>query len=354
MTVNGDGSFTYTPHANYNGPDSFSYQVGPQTGGTAGVDISNPATVSIHVTAVNDAPQPADGGATQATLAEDTPLTLNLLANAVDVDGDTLTLSVDGPGTSAPAHGSVQLLANGSVLYTPDANYHGTDSFTYTLSDGQASADGEGPTRVTATVHLTITPVNDAPTLQGLSITVAEDGAATLNPLASASDVDGDALQATVVAGPAHGTVTVQPGGHFTYQPHADYVGPDSFTYTVNDGELTSNVAAVSIDVTPVNDAPTLGNQALSVAEDTELTGNLLATAADVDSPVLTALVIDDPAHGSLSVNADGSYTYKPNRGYTGTDSFTYTVSDGQESTTATISLRVGRVGQGGVEGRAG
>jgi large repetitive protein len=326
VTINAGGSFTYTPHANYNGPDSFTYNVGPETGGIAGVDISNTATVNINVTSVNDAPQVQD---VAADLAEDTPPTLTLLANAVDVDGDTLTIV-----TGAAAHGTVEVNADGSITYTPNADYHGADSFTYTVSDGQASAS--------ATVQLTVTAMNNVPTLGDLSITVAEDSAVSFTALDAAADVDADALYADVVTAPSHGTVTLNADGSFSYQPDADYFGPDSFTYTVSDGALVSNLATVNIDATPVNDAPTLGDQGLAMVEDAVLNGSLLATAADIDSTGLTAAIVDGPAHGTLTINADGTFSYQTNPDYFGSDSFSYTVSDGALlSSLATISIDV-------------
>ena len=136
VAINPDGSFTYTPNANYNGPDNFSYHIGPVNGATEGIDISNTATVHINVAADNDTPVVPQN--TAATTAEDTPLTLNLLTNVIDADGDTVSLSLD-TNAATPQHGSVQIQPNGQLTYTPDANYFGADSFSYTVSDGSLS-----------------------------------------------------------------------------------------------------------------------------------------------------------------------------------------------------------------------
>ncbi|WP_374663339.1 tandem-95 repeat protein [Ramlibacter sp.] len=329
VSVNTDGTFTYTPNPNYHGPDSFTYNVGPAAGGVAGVDVSKTATVHIQVTSVNDAPMVSPVG---ASTAEDTPLSLSLLAQATDVDGDALTLSLE--GSDGPQHGTVQLLDGGVVLYTPDANYYGTDSFTYTISDGQTS--------VSARVDVQVTAVNDTPTLGDLSITLAEDGSALVNPLEAANDIDGDALTPAIVNGPLHGTVTLNADGTFTYQPDANYSGADSFTYTVSDGELVSQPATIHVTVTPVNDAPTLTGQSHTMAEDGAVAMDLLATAADVDSTTLAVSIVSGPAHGTLTLNADGTFSYRPEADYFGADSFTYRAGDGElESGVATVSIDV-------------
>src|SRR5207249_4477827 len=151
--LSGTGSSrTYTPAANYNGPDSFTFKANDGT-----VD-SNVATVSLTITPVNDAPVASPSS---ATLAEDTPTSVSLPAS--DVDGDTLTVTSVG----SPAHGTA-VIQGGNVRYTPNANYNGGDSFPYTVSDGNGGTD-------TASVAVTVTPVNDPPVATDSSATVAQD-----------------------------------------------------------------------------------------------------------------------------------------------------------------------------------
>jgi VCBS repeat-containing protein len=149
-----------------------------------------------------------------------------------------------------------------------------------------------------------------------------------------------------VVAGPAHGTLTLAANGGFTYTPAANYNGPDSFTYRANDGTADSNVATVSIAVAPVDDAPVAVNDSYSVNEDTTLSVpsmGVLTNDTDPDSPTLSAFAVTGPAHGTLQTfNADGSFTYVPNPNFHGTDSFTYVANDDtSDSNTATVTITI-------------
>src|SRR5262249_44260286 len=154
-----------------------------------------------------------------------------------------------------------------------------------------------------------------------------------LNGTLTATDPDGNPLTFAVVAGPAHGTVTVNTStGAFTYTPAANYNGPDSFTFKANDGQLDSNVATVSITVIPVNDPPVAANDAYSTNEDTILTvaaPGVLGNDFDVEGSPLTATVVSAPANGTLTLNSNGSFTYRPRLDFNGTDTFTYKARDG-------------------------
>jgi VCBS repeat-containing protein len=335
VTVNADGTFTYTPDANYFGADSFSYGLGD------GSQQSNSVTVSINVTPVNDAPIVQDSS---AQTAEDTPLTLSLLTNAVDVDGDSLTLTFSSSGRNAPAHGRLTPNPDGSLSYTPDADYFGQDSFSYEISDGQTSTY--------ATVQLTITPVNDAPTLTDVSLTLSEDSSASLNLLAGARDVEGNSLTPRIIRATSHGQLSLSADGRYAYTSDADYFGADSFSYTVNDGALDSNVATVTINVTPVNDAPIAGDISITTAEDTAATIGLVATDVDNAAAELNFTIVVGPQHGTVTLNANGSATFLPAANYFGADSFTYKVNDGSlDSAVATVTINVTPVNDAPIAG---
>ena len=205
--------------------------------------------------------------------------------------------------------------------------------------------------QVIATVSLTITEVNDAPVLTNQSATLAEDSSITLVPLA-AFDVDGDALTAFVVAGPAHDKLTVNADGTFRYQADANYFGTDSFTYRVNDGKLDSNIATVSLTVKAVNDAPVAQDGTAALDEDSSIVLDLRSLGYDIDSSVLTVDIVGAPAHGSLVANANGTFTYSPAANYNGGDSIRFRLNDGQLlSNVATLSLTVRAVNDGPVAG---
>ena len=331
LVLNANGSFTYTPAANYNGADSFTYK--PNDGAADG----NTVTVDLNVTPVNDAPSAV---ADSFTTAEDTALTVaaaGVLTNDTDVEGSALSAVL----VAGPAHGTLALNANGGFVYTPAANYNGADSFTYKPNDG--TADGN-----TVTVSLTVTPVNDAPIAVADSYTTAEDTAlavAAAGVLANDTDVDGNALSAVLVTGPAHGTLSLSGNGAFTYIPAADYNGADSFTYKPNDGTTDGNAVTVSLAVTPVNDSPVAVADSYTTAEDTTLTiaaAGVLANDTDVDGNALSAVLVSGPAHGTLALNANGSFTYTPTANYNGSDTFSYRANDGiTNGNIATVTLTV-------------
>jgi len=333
LTLNADGSFSYTPDANWNGSDSFTYQAND---GTAN---SNIATVSLQVIAVNDAPV-----ATNDTYStnEDTALSIappaGVLANDTDVEGGALTAVL----VSNPAHGALTFHIDGSFTYTPNANYNGSDSFTYKANDGTADSN-------VATVNLTVSPVNDAPVAVNDVYSTNEDTSlpiAARGVLVNDTDVDGEALTAALVSGPAHGTLTLNADGSFIYTPAANYHGPDSFTYTANDGAANSNVATVNLTIVSVNDAPVAHDDSYATDRNTPLNivvaSGALANDTDVDGDALNAVLVNGPAHGTLTLNANGSFTYAPAADYAGNDSFTYRANDGTaNSNIATVTIAV-------------
>src|SRR5204863_216537 len=177
-----------------------------------------------------------------------------VLGNDTDVDGNLLTAIVVAP----PANGTVTLNADGSFTYAPNANFNGSDGFTYKANDGTTDSN-------TATVTIAVSAVNDAPVAVNDSYGTTEDTPLTIaapGVLGNDTDVDGNPLTAAVVAQPAHGTLTVNANGSFTYTPALNFNGIDGFTYKANDGTADSNVATVTITVAPVNDAPNAVNDA--------------------------------------------------------------------------------------------
>ncbi|RRS04077.1 tandem-95 repeat protein [Aquabacterium soli] len=361
VVVNADGTWTYTPSKDYNGNDSFTVLVDDGHGGTA------TSTVKIGVTPVNDNPTPQDPnnpnfdpttGTYSVTTPEDTPVKGQV--KATDVDGDTLTFKL---GSTTPTHGTVVVNADGTWTYTPNKDYNGNDSFTVLVDDGHGGT-------ATSTVKIGVTPVNDNPTPQDpnnpnfdpttgtYSVTTPED--TPVKGQVKATDVDGDTLTFKLGSTtPTHGTVVVNADGTWTYTPSKDYNGNDSFTVLVDDGHGGTATSTVKIGVTPVNDPPVItdtptdpnrpgtsydpatGNYKAITPEDTPVSGQVKATDADGD--VLTyALGGTSPAHGTVVVNANGTWTYTPAKDYNGSDVFTVLVSDGQGGTaTSTVTIGV-------------
>ncbi|BFM40186.1 Ig-like domain-containing protein [Synechocystis sp. LKSZ1] len=364
VNVSAGGQITFTPAANYNGPVSFDYTISDGNGGT------DTATVNGTINAVNDAPDAVNDS---FSTNEDTQsAVLNLLANDTDVDGNPLSITniagtVLTPGTAqniAVTNGTVNVSAGGQITFTPAANYNGPVSFDYTISDGNGGTD-------TATVNGTINAVNDAPDAVNDSFSTNEDTqSAVLNLLANDTDVDGNPLSITNIAGTAltpgtaqniavtNGTVNVSAGGQITFTPAANYNGPVSFDYTISDGNGGTDTATVNGTINAVNDAPDAVNDSFSTNEDTQSAVlNLLANDTDVDGNPLSITNIAGTAltpgtaqniavtNGTVNVSAGGQITFTPAANYNGPVSFDYTISDGNGGTdTATVNGTINAV----------
>ena len=182
---------------------------------------------------------------------------------------------------------------------------------------------------------------NYAPKAFDVTITGLTEDTNFSNSLTSGFDINGDSLTFKVVDNPSHGTLVLSGDGNFAYTPDANFNGDDSFTYTVNDGELTSEIQTISLNVTAVNDVPEASSLSFRARVNATLSNNL-PQGMDVDNDELTYQKVTDPSYGSLVVNEDGSFTYTPNTDFEGNDSFSYLVSDGvTDSNVATVSLNI-------------
>ncbi len=334
LTLNADGSFDYTPNANFNGADSFTYWAND------GLANSNLATVTLTVNSENDAPVALDDG---YTTSEDTTLVVaalsGVLSNDTDVDLDPLSAVLVDDVSS----GVLALNADGSFDYTPNTGFTGTDSFTYRANDGLVNSN-------LATVTLTVNVQNNAPVALDDGYATSEDTplsvAALSGVLSNDTDADLDPLSAVLVDDVTNGVLTLNADGSFDYTPNANFNGADSFTYWANDGLANSNLATVTLTVNSENDAPVALDDGYTTSEDTTLVvaalSGVLSNDTDVDLDPLSAVLVDDVSSGVLALNADGSFDYTPNTGFTGTDSFTYRANDGLvNSNLATVTLTV-------------
>ncbi len=297
---------TYTPDTNYNGSDSFTYKINDGTGD------SNIATASITIEATNDIPT---ANTQSVTTAEDTTKAITLTGS--DPDNDSLSYIK----VTDPSNGTVSF-SGATATYTPNANYNGSDSFTYKVNDGTVDS-------AVATVSISVGAANDAPTANAQSVTTAEDTTKAIT--LTGSDPDNDSLSYIKVTDPSNGTVSFN-GATATYTPNENYNGSDSFTYKVNDGTVDSSTATVSITINAVNDAPIAGGLGISETfdEDTSKTFNLPGYDPDgAPLAVLTGNIVTQPEHGTITVN-NKQATYTPDSNYNGLDSFTYTLTDEQ------------------------
>ncbi|QUD89314.1 beta strand repeat-containing protein [Phenylobacterium montanum] len=333
LTLNADGSFTYTPTAGYAGTDSFTYIA------SDGLGSSAPTTVTLNVAAQAPTTQAASYGANAGHVLTEAAAQ-GVLAGASDPNGLTLTAALAQNG--GPQHGALVLNADGSFTYTPNAGFAGTDSFTYIASDSLGSS---APTTVTLNVAAgTIATQAGAYSAHaGRTLTVAPSSGI----LTHDTDPNGLAMTASLATngGPAHGTLTLNADGSFTYTPTLGFAGSDHFTYIASDSLGSSAPTTVTLNV--VDPPPTANPDTYAIAGDKAATvaaaQGVLANDVDNNGLSLTAVLAQNggPSHGTLTLNANGSFTYTPTLGFVGTDSFTYLAQDSLSSTPTTVTLNV-------------
>jgi CshA-type fibril repeat protein len=284
----------------------------------------------------NEAPNAMDD---TAVTDEDTPVIIDVLANDTDPDGDDLeVISATSP------NGTVEINPDGTITFTPDQDFNGPTTIEYTVSDGNGGTD-------TATVTVDVNPVNDDPVAGNDSATTDEDTPVIIDVLANDTDVDGDDLEVIAVGDPANGTAEINPDGTITYTPDPDYNGPDSFTYTVSDGNGGTDTATVTIDVTPVNDDPVAEDDAAKTPINMPVIIDVLANDTDVDGDDLEVISATSP-NGAVSINPDGTITFTPDTDFFGETTIDYTISDGNGGTDSAVVTVL--VNDGIVSGTAG
>ncbi|MEL4370057.1 retention module-containing protein, partial [Shewanella xiamenensis] len=350
LIINADGSYTFTPNANWNGTvPVITYTT--NTGATA--------TLTINVTPVDD---PSVLVNDTNTVAEDAVASGNVLSNDSDIDSTLSVVSFTVNGNTVTAGttvalegGSLIINADGSYTFTPNANWNGqVPVITYTTNTGS-----------TATLTINVTPVDDPSALVNDTNTVAEDSVATGNVLSNDSDIDstlsvvsftvnGNTVTAGTTVTLEGGSLIINADGSYTFTPNANWNGTvPVITYTTNTGAT----ATLTINITPVDDPSVLVNDINTVAEDSVATGNVLSNDSDIDSTLsvvsftvngntVTAGTTVALEGGSLVINADGSYTFTPNEFWNGqVPVITYTTNTGS---TATLTINITPVANGG------
>ena len=331
VVLSSDGSFIYDPAPDFFGTDTFTY---------AANDFrpSNIATVTIDVRPVYDPVTPV-AETYKAIPAQILTVSVEngVLANDINPDRATLTAVLETDVLS----GNLTINGDGSFTYDPQG-FSGTTTFRYQVNDQTQLSE---PQTVTFVVNTPPVAVPDAFSINEDALLTR--GAAT-GVLANDQDADGNAFTASLVEPTSSGTLQFNADGSFSYQPNADFFGQDSFRYMIDDGVDPSAEAQVSIEVLAVNDAPATSLDAYFGVSDAPIVINadrgVLSNDSDVDSPTLQAQLATGPSSGTLTLNPDGSFTYTPNAGFEGSDTFRYVASDGQAESAATeVTLFVGR-----------
>jgi hypothetical protein len=319
------GTVTYVPEPGYSGDDSFEYSA------SDGIDESDEATALITIASVNDPPT-VESWSVSMDEGDDVEITLE----GSDPEGDALTFSI----TDAPDHGTLSGTSP-NLVYTPAPGYSGDDSLEFAAYDGE---EYSGP----GTVDITVLAVNSPPLAADVEAETEEDETVTL--YLSATDSDSDDVDFHIESTPSHGSLgAIEKTGPLaatvTYRPQHDYSGPDSFTFSVDDGDFESEAATAEIDVAPVNDAPEVAGQSVTVeaGESVQIT----LTGTDVDGDELDFFLVDGAERGTLSsISGAGSVsatvTYTPDSNVYGSDSFTFGASDGDsDSNPATVAITI-------------
>lgn len=344
--VAADGRITYTPDTHWHGSDAFTYEVCDKLGRCTS------AAVAVSVTAVNDAPRFTIGA--DQTVTED-PGARSVAGWVTGIDPGpnepdqsvTIAVSTSNPGLFSVAP---TIDAAGTLAYTPAADATGTALVSVTITDDGGTHDG-GIDRTSQSARITVTTVNDAPVAAADAVDLDEDtvGGIDFDVLANDTDVDGDTLAFVAATGTATlaGTLTDHGDGTFTYVPEEDFHGVEAFSYRVSDPSGAESTATVTITVDPVADPPVASNDARITGVDTPLVvaaPGVLANDYDVDADTIAVVTspVAGPTNGTVSLAADGGYTYTPAGGFVGTDAFTYRIADpGGLTATATVTVTV-------------
>jgi hypothetical protein len=318
VSVNSNGTYTYTPNTGYYGNDSFSYNAND------GYGNSNVATVHVIVHPFNHPPISAN-----MVFDIETNTTLSAQLKATDQDGDIVTYILN----NGTYHGNITINSDGTFTYTPLDGFIGNDTFTYVAKDWKEKGN-------IATVHVNVHPVNHLPVTEDMNLRVAKNENITCKLLAT--DTDGDNLLYKLVGKPSKGTINLNSDGTFTYIPKKNFVGKDLFTFKANDWQGESGLGTVNMEVYEFNHPPVANNMAINMVKNRIFQG--LFNATDRDDDKLTYQIRNNPKHGTVKIRL-GKFVYTPINGFVGHDSFTYQAYDGKnQSNIATVKITVSNI----------
>ncbi|EGQ9178433.1 tandem-95 repeat protein [Vibrio alginolyticus] len=316
ITDNGDGTYTLTPDADFNGDITFTFDV------SDGDDVVS-TNLELLVSPVNDAPEPQD----QAfTIGEDGVLTFtdaDLLTGATDIEGDDL--SVEGV-TYTGADGVLTDNGDGTYSFAPNENFNGDVNFTFDVSDGTDT--------VTANIDVSVTPENDPPVAGSTAYTVHEDNSITISNeqlLANSSDIEGEVAIDSVSYSGNDGVLEINGDGTYTFSPNENFSGEVSLDVVVVDEDGATDSTTAGITVIEVNDPPIAGPTAYTIDEDQVLTfseSQVLLNASDVEGDIELVGISYDGPDGIFSVNGDGTCSFAPNENFNGQVQLDVTIRD--------------------------
>ena len=314
LVLRPEGGFVYNPEPNFTGKDDFIYRA------VSRGSIGSFTAVGITISPVNDPPRASSD---EVTTKEEVPVTVDVLHNDSDPESNELSVTE----VTDPSNGSASVVAStNEILYLPDADFVGSDFFTYTISDGEGgSANG--------VARVTVTNLNDKPVGVSDSAVTKEDTPVEINVIANDLDVDGDALHIVDVVFQGQGLVGISGSDTVRYIPPQDFNGTVSFEYTLTDGKFRSLASASAfITVTPVNDPVNATDDEFTVDEDSSERLHVIQNDVDPDGDDVVLISVSSAARGDTAVFPDNRILYVPPTEETGTDTFTYMVSDGKSA----------------------
>jgi len=318
VEITADSTIFYTSNLNFFGEDIFEYVVTDRNGGR------DTALVVITVSPINDPPQAsADEARTNVNVA----ITLDVMGNDSDPENDPITIS----DVLTAANGMLTNNSGADVTYTPDADFHGQDTFRYVIADDNNLLD---------TAMVTIM-VNDLPLAVDDQDAVNEDSTLVLNLLLNDSDPNNDTLTVFSITEVLHGLVQNNNDSTISYTPGLNYNGLDSLEYVVDDGYGGYDTAKVVLTINAVNDAPLALDDSVRTPLDSAVTVLVLDNDSDIEDDPLNVTGVADPSFGQSSINSGLTATYTPNPGFSGEDTFIYIISDGDKADTASVFILV-------------
>ena len=315
---NGDGTLTFIPSGSFRGTTTFTYTIS---------DGTDTATATVSIVVPDAAPVAIDDF---ATTGWNTPVDIAVLQNDLDDNGDVLSVVAITQPAGGAAEGVVSINSDGTVAFVPASTFRGEASFTYTISDGTQQA----------TAAVVVTVLNGAPSAVDDAVNTSPSTPVALSVLTNDTDPNGDTLQVIGIEAPVNGIASVDSAGVVTYVPADGFRGTDTFNYRISDG---ADTAFATIRISVPNTPPVAAADQATTTAGTAVSIPVLVNDFDANDDPLSVVVesLSTPANGVATVAADGSVVYQPNSGFSGRDTFTYAVTDGTDSATATVTVTV-------------
>ncbi|MCX7565305.1 cadherin-like domain-containing protein [Sulfitobacter sp. F26169L] len=331
VEINSNGTLTFTPAPDFNGEATINYTI---TDGNGGFDDA-----VVTVTVNPDTAPPVEGFSPVATddvaeTDEETPVTIDVLENDTDPDGDPLTVT-----EATSENGTVAINDDGTLMFTPDEDFFGEAVIDYTITDGNGGIDD-------ARVFVTVNNINDVPVAVDDCVSTDVDTAVIIPVLDNDSDPDGDPLDVVAATSP-DGTVVINEDGTLEFTPEAGFIGESEITYTISDGNGETAQAIAKVSVGEESDGPVANDDTAETDEDTPVTIDVLENDSDPDGDPLTVISASSP-DGEVVINDDGTLTFTPAADFNGDTTISYEITDGNGGVdTAEVAVTVNPVNDG-------